>query len=217
MDQEWRPRHQGTKDVAAVEPPQGGNRMPAVKPTTAVGTHPQGCPLGNSGMWKHRILAPESWGPCQRNNFSESRLLHLPMYRKALNSLTWDISFSLINSHLLMFQPPDFCYKTPIYPGSSLISSERFSQSHLRVLSPGPEICQIKHNSQLWCCVFFFLVNAMLVKVLVNCAWWTVHVSLKWSLFSLIFPILYHPKTLSRISTGHDPKECGMAFHSRHI
>ena len=79
------------------------------------------------------------------------------------------------------------------------------------------ETCQIKHNSQLWCCAFFFSVNAMLVKFLVNSAWWTVHVSLKWLLFSLIFPTLYHPKTLSHVFTGHDPKECGMAFHSRHI
>ena len=55
-------------------------------------------------MWKHRILAPDSWGTYQRKDFSEPRLLHLPIHRKVLNSLTWDIWFSLINNNLLMFR-----------------------------------------------------------------------------------------------------------------
>ena len=46
-------------------------------------------------MWKHRILAPDNWGAYQRNNFSDPQLLHPPIYRKALDSLTWDIWFSL--------------------------------------------------------------------------------------------------------------------------
>ena len=43
----------------------------------------------------HRILA--LIGAYQRNDFSEPRLLHLPIQRKVLNSLTWDILFSLIS------------------------------------------------------------------------------------------------------------------------
>ena len=50
-------------------------------------------------MWKYRILAPESWGTDQRNDFSASRLLHLPIQRKVLNSLTchiWFLSLTVI-------------------------------------------------------------------------------------------------------------------------
>ena len=47
----------------------------------------------------------------QRNDFSELRLLHLPTHKKALNSLTWDIWFSLINNNLLTFQLPALCCK----------------------------------------------------------------------------------------------------------
>ena len=44
------------------------------------------------GMWKHRMLGQEGWDACERDDSSsEPRRLHLPMYRKALNSLTWDI------------------------------------------------------------------------------------------------------------------------------
>ena len=53
---------------------------------------------------KLRILAPFSWGAYQRKDFRETRLLHLPIHRKALNSLTWVIWFSLIYNHLLMFR-----------------------------------------------------------------------------------------------------------------
>ena len=45
---------------------------------------------------KHRMLAPDSWDAYERNDFSEPRLLHLPIHRKALNSLTWVIWFWLI-------------------------------------------------------------------------------------------------------------------------
>ena len=33
-------------------------------------------------MWKPRILAPDSWGAYQRNDFSEPRFLHLSITRK---------------------------------------------------------------------------------------------------------------------------------------
>ena len=54
-------------------------------------------------MWKYHMLAPGSWGAHQRTDFSEPRLLYLPIHRKALYSLTWDIWFSLINDNLFMF------------------------------------------------------------------------------------------------------------------
>ena len=36
-------------------------------------------------------LAPDSWDAYERNDFSKTRLLHLSIHRKALNSLTWNI------------------------------------------------------------------------------------------------------------------------------
>ena len=50
----------------------------------------------------HRILA--LIGAYQRNDFSEPRLLHLPIQRKVLNSLTWDIWFSLIHKNTFVVQ-----------------------------------------------------------------------------------------------------------------
>ena len=81
-------------------------------------TTPYGELRGNSGCEK-RVLAPDSWGAYQRNDFSEPRLLHLPMHSKALNSLTWVIWFSLINSNVLMFRLPAICCKTSLTYGST--------------------------------------------------------------------------------------------------
>ena len=68
-------------------------------------------------MWKHGIVAPDSWGAYQRNDFSEPRLLHLPIHRKVPNSLTWDIWFSLIYQNLLMFRLLALCCKAPVHHG----------------------------------------------------------------------------------------------------
>ena len=78
-----------------------------------------GCPLPSSQplqlspvvhlrglrMGKNRIRAPESGGVYQRNDFSEPRLLHLPIQRKVLD-LRRLVFFS---SHLLMFRLPGLC------------------------------------------------------------------------------------------------------------
>ena len=58
---------------------------------------------GSSG-YENRILAPDRWCAYERSNFSGQRLLRLPIHRKMLISLTWDIWFSLINNNLLMFR-----------------------------------------------------------------------------------------------------------------
>ena len=74
-------------------------------------------------MWKYMILAPDSWGTYQRQDFREPRLLHLPIHRKVLNSLTWDIWFYIIYYiyiyiyiyifffFFLMFRLPTLCCK----------------------------------------------------------------------------------------------------------
>ena len=96
---------------------------------------PCGEPWGNSRCVQ--ILAPDSWGAYQRNDFSEPRLLHLPIHRKALNSLTWGVWFSLINNNLLTF--PTTCpllqnsYTSWVLPSPPWSS---FSEL-LEMLSPG--------------------------------------------------------------------------------
>ena len=42
---------------------------------------PPPCTLRRLRRRKHRILAPESWTACQRNDFSEPRLLRLPVHK----------------------------------------------------------------------------------------------------------------------------------------
>ena len=44
---------------------------------------------------ENRMLVPDRWGAYERNDFSEPGPLHLPLHRKALNSLAQDIWFSL--------------------------------------------------------------------------------------------------------------------------
>ena len=100
---------------------QTGCRLPSPQPLQSR----QLCTLRGLRMEKSRTQAPENWGACQRNDFSEPRLLHLHIHRKVLKSLTWAIWFSLMNSNLLMSDCLVFVAKTPKYPGSSLPSLEQ--------------------------------------------------------------------------------------------
>ena len=50
---------------------------------------------------KQVSLTPDGWD------------VHLPIHRKALNSLTWDPWFPFINSHLLTFWRPGLCCRNP--------------------------------------------------------------------------------------------------------
>ena len=91
-----------------------------------------GEPWGSSGCEKHRKLALNSWGAYQRNDFSEPRFLHLPSYCNVLNSLIWDIWFSLINNYLLRFQPPGLCCKNSCVSRLFLYLFQVVPQSYLR-------------------------------------------------------------------------------------
>ena len=62
-------------------------------------------------MRKHRMPHPDGWDAHQRNDFSEPRHLHLPIHTIALNSLTSDTGFSLINNNLLKSWLPGLCCK----------------------------------------------------------------------------------------------------------
>ena len=117
-------------------------------------SHPQRCSLRKLRTWKHRILAPDSWGGYQRTDFSEPRLLHLLIHRKAINSLTCAIWFSFINNNLLTFRS----HKTPKYPGSPPTSSSflRLTWDAASLTWHPKNVCWIKQNSTFrW---YIFLV-----------------------------------------------------------
>ena len=61
-------------------------------------------------MRKCRILAPDSWG-ANKGMISVSLDACIFPNRKVLNSLTWDVWFSLINNNLFKFQLPCLCCK----------------------------------------------------------------------------------------------------------
>ena len=86
-------------------------------------------------MWKYMILAPDSWGTYQRQDFREPRLLHLPIHRKVLNSLTWDIWFSFIYNDFLMLRLPALCCKITTYPISSPFLLEEFLRALWKFIS----------------------------------------------------------------------------------
>ena len=96
----------------------------------------RGCPHGTSATPHPRVhlrrqdekavmLAPDSWGTYQRSDFRAPRLLRLSIPTKALNSLIWDVWFSLINSDLFMSVYLAFVAKLPsiLAPHLSLRSS----------------------------------------------------------------------------------------------
>ena len=86
-------------------------------------------------MRKHRIPAPDGWDACQRNDFSEPRLLHLLTHTIALNSLTSDTKFTLINSNLLKSWLPGLCCKNShiswLLPHLFAAVSQSFLRSYL--------------------------------------------------------------------------------------
>ena len=97
-----------TKDVMVISdssPPGCSGRKRALRDLAA--TRLQPLPMGSLEelrVWKCKLLTLESWDAYERNDFSEPKLLHLPIHRKALNSLTWDIWFPFVINKFLMFK-----------------------------------------------------------------------------------------------------------------
>ena len=99
-------------------------------------------------MRKHKILAPESWGADQKNDISEPGLLHLPMHRKVLNSLTGDLWISLSDSNFLMFCLSDLYCKNFCVSWFPPCLFRAVSQSCLRCCVPGlsPQFCLLNRT-----------------------------------------------------------------------
>ena len=91
---------------------------------------------------RNRLLALDCWDGYKRNDSREPRLLHLPIPRKTLNSLTLNTWF-FFYSNVLMFWIPSLCCKNTYTPWPSPLASLKQPQSYLRccVLSPSPQFC----------------------------------------------------------------------------
>ena len=108
--------------------------------------------------WEKQDTVPSELSAHQKSDFIESRILHFSIVRNVLNSLTWDVCFSLINSNLSMFYPSGFCCQNsyifsflPYLLGLVLQSYLRGSLLSLSL----QKIHQIKYNSQIVDCAFF--------------------------------------------------------------
>ena len=92
----------------------------------------------------NRIPASDSWGAYQRNEFSEPKLLHLSMYRKALNTLMWDIWFSLTVIIWCSQIPASCCKNSCIcYPPPHPATFSTVFSGLLEMLPPRTEILKM--------------------------------------------------------------------------
>ena len=117
-------------------------------------------------MWKYRTLGPDSWGIYQRNDFSESRPLHL-FHRKAPNSLTWNTWFLHLTILFGCSWLPDLCCKTPIlYVLAPPLASLEVFQNYLNavpwaavLILPKENLTPHSHIVQIF---FFFFGQGLL-------------------------------------------------------
>ena len=104
-----------TKDVMIISDSSPPGQLRKEKGSVGPGSHNrlQTLPMGSLEelrVWTCKLLTPDSWDAYERNDFSQPKLLHLPIHRKALNFLTWDIWFPLIiNKFLMVRLPALFC------------------------------------------------------------------------------------------------------------
>ena len=101
------------------------------------------------------MLAPDTWAPYERNDFSNPRLLHFPIHRKMLNSSAWNIWVFLVNNFWCSDYPPLAAsfYITPPSPWINFLS--HLTCCLLGAWSP-KNSHQIKHSSQVLGCDYFF-------------------------------------------------------------
>ena len=141
------------KDVTAISdssPPghSGRRRIPELCGNHQAAVTPDREPWRTQDIKNCRILTPDSWDAHERNDFSEPRLLHLPIYRKALNSLSY---LNFFNS-----QKYFWCSDYPLFvasfyitwlltssPPHPTLSKEQFSQGYLKMLPTKFEVLKI--------------------------------------------------------------------------
>ena len=121
--------------MVSPEGAQGRNRKPVID-TAADNPHNR-APWGDSG-WQYR---PQTAEVHIKGTISMSPDLHLPIQRKALNSLTWDDGFSLINSNLLMFWFIVFVAKSLLYCVPPLPLQSSLSEVRCCDVGLSPQFC----------------------------------------------------------------------------
>ena len=141
--------------------------MPAQQPLSCLHSL-----LEHQGAWGNvnrcRVMTPDSWGAYGRNDFSKPRLKRISIHRKVINFLIWDTWFSLIKNKLLMFWLHASCCKllynlTPPLP--PLTSSLTATWDVVFCLWSLKNSHWIKHNFQLWGCVYFFSPQILLLSL----------------------------------------------------
>ena len=119
------------------------------------GGHPAAATPRGEHWGTQKVKNTRSWpqtaeihvkGIYERHNFSEPRLLQLPIHRKVLNSLSWDIWFSLIHKTLLILRLLALCYKLlyNLTPFPHLL--RKVLSGSLEVLSPRLKVLKIPVN-----------------------------------------------------------------------
>ena len=99
------------------------------------------------------------------DRFQWAQTCHLPIQRKALNSLTWNAWFSLISSNLLKFSYLFFVCLNSCTPWLLPYLFGAVLQSYRRGCVPGlsPQSdCWMKHNSLVLGCLFSGKILAMI-------------------------------------------------------
>ena len=135
----------------------GKGRTPAIQRPSGNACHPAAFrlqPLPTVSPQETQDVETQDTGPRElryrsKGWFRWARTL-APPHRTALNSLTWDIWFSLTYSHLLTLS--DFVAKLLYNSSPRLVSAEQSSQGPLRCCLQGLHAKtspRIKHNSQL--------------------------------------------------------------------
>ena len=112
-------------------------------------------------MGKNRLLALVKI--LIKGVISMSWIFAFSTQRKVLNFLTSEVWFSPINSHLLMCQLLVFVANlvyTLVPPLPLLLVPQSFLRGSIPGLS-SQKVCQIKHNSQLSGCVFYFFQSTI--------------------------------------------------------
>ena len=130
----------------------GKKTRPAMQQPSDCSHSPWWAP-GKLRMLKTQAIAQDSWDAYQRNDSNKPRVLDFPIHKKALNSLTWVMWFSLMNNSLLMFSLLVLCCKACIQSGSSPCFFRVTWDAFSRVWSP-KNAHQIKHNFQLLGCKY---------------------------------------------------------------
>ena len=118
-----------------------------------------------------------------------------------LNSLAWDIWFSLINNNHLMFRLSYFCYKNAIYPGFPHCLLGTVHSGWLEMLPFGLEVLKIPAQKNI--ALNFYIVNIFFSQqFLLQICWKYTFFSEVGYFFLIYFSGMMIQKKLCHVSTS---------------